>query len=231
MAMRRKVVIVGAGPAGCAAALAAAELGLEVTLVDEHPQAPAAMSLDAPYFYGARLPAVLSNEAEIADRVLGANEALMECLEAGVDVIVGTSVWGVFQPGPNSRHLSGSEIGLADRERSWMLPFNHLVVAAGARDLVLSFPGWELPGVIGVMGASALLSRYAASAAASSSSAPETLHSPSPATLAPPIWRSPGSSDRRPRSRVTRSSRGPLRMTACHSFSARPSSGPSATAR
>jgi NADPH-dependent 2,4-dienoyl-CoA reductase/sulfur reductase-like enzyme len=162
MAMRRKVVIVGAGPAGCAAALAAAELGLEVTLVDEHPQAPAAMSLDAPYFYGARLPAVLSNEAEIADRVLGANEALMECLEAGVDVLVGTSVWGVFRPGPNSRHLAGSEIGLADRERSWMLPFDHLVIAAGARDLVLSFPGWELPGVVGVMGASALLNRYAA---------------------------------------------------------------------
>jgi NADPH-dependent 2,4-dienoyl-CoA reductase/sulfur reductase-like enzyme len=162
MAMRRKVVIVGAGPAGCAAALAAAELGLEVTLVDEHPQVPAAMSLDAPYFYGARLPAVLSNEAEIADRVFGANEALMECLEAGVDVLVGTSVWGVFRPGPNSRHLAGSEIGLADRERSWMLPFDHLVIAAGARDLVLSFPGWELPGVVGVMGASALLNRYAA---------------------------------------------------------------------
>ncbi|MBB3773432.1 thioredoxin reductase [Angulomicrobium tetraedrale] len=158
----KKVMVIGAGPAGCAAALAAAGYGLDVTLVDEHPQAVSAMSLDAPYFYGSRLAPVLSNDGEIADRVLGANEGLMECLDAGVEVLVGTSAWGVFRSGPNSRHLAGDQVGVADRERSWMLPFDYLVIASGARDLVLSFPGWELPGVLGVMGASMLLRSYEA---------------------------------------------------------------------
>jgi NADPH-dependent 2,4-dienoyl-CoA reductase/sulfur reductase-like enzyme len=157
-----QVIVVGGGPAGCAAALEAAKLGLAVTLVDEHPQSTTAMSLDAPYFYGARLPAALSDASATAERVLGANEALMECLEAGVDVLTGTCAWGVFIPGENNRHLSGKQLGLADETKSCLIPFDYLILAPGARDLVLSFPGWHLPGVLGVKAASVLLQSYQA---------------------------------------------------------------------
>lgn len=162
MEKTKHVIVVGAGAAGCAAALEAANAGLQVTIIDEHPQEVSAMSLDAPYFYGARLPSVLSDQGLIAERVLGSNEPLMACLEAGVDVVTGTAVWGSFRPSQNNTHQKNYQIGVADAERSSLLDYDYLIAAPGSRDLVLSFPGWNLPGVLGANGASALLSRYEA---------------------------------------------------------------------
>lgn len=158
----KHVIVVGAGAAGCAAALEAANAGLQVTLIDEHPQEISAMSLDAPYFYGARLGSILSDQGLVAERVLGSNEPLMACLEAGVDVVTGTAVWGSFRPSRNNTHQKTYQIGIADAERSALLDYDYLIVAPGSRDLVLSFPGWHMPGVLGANGASALLSRYEA---------------------------------------------------------------------
>ena len=158
--MAEQLLVIGAGTAGCAAALEAAKLGLRVPLIDEHPQSLQAISLDAPYFYGARLPAILEDTAAISERVLGANEPLLECLEAGVEILTGTCSWGSFRPGANSTHLAAPQLGLADGERSWMIDYEHLILATGSRDLVLSFPGWHLPGVLGANGANALIARY-----------------------------------------------------------------------
>ncbi len=158
----QKLVVIGGGPAGCACAIEAAALGLDVMLIDEHPQAVSAMSFDAPYFYGSRLPAQLSDTSAVTDAVLGANEPLMEALEAGVDVLTSTCAWGVFGAESGDPATRGRQVGLADQERSWIVDYGHLVLAPGARDLVLSFPKWELPGVLGVKGAAALLGRYGA---------------------------------------------------------------------
>ena len=158
--MAGQLVVIGAGVAGCSAALEAAKLGIKVTLIDEHPQSLQAISLDAPYFYGARLPAILEDAAAISERVLGANDLLLECLEADVEILTGTCSWGSFRPGANSTHVKNAQLGLADGERSWVLDYENLILAAGSRDLVLSFPGWQLPGVLGANGAAALMSRY-----------------------------------------------------------------------
>jgi NADPH-dependent 2,4-dienoyl-CoA reductase/sulfur reductase-like enzyme len=158
--MAKQLVVIGAGAAGCSAALEAAKLGLRVTLVDEHPQSLQAISLDAPYFYGARLPAILEDTAAISDRVLGTNELLLECVEAGVEILTATCIWGSFGPGANSMHLPAPQLGLADAEHSWMIDYENLILAPGSRELVLSFPGWHLPGVLGANGAMALLGRY-----------------------------------------------------------------------
>jgi thioredoxin reductase len=157
-----QVIVVGGGVAGCTAALEAARRGGHVMLVDEHPQTPAQMSLDAPYFYGVRLPSVLSDSSAIADRVLGANSLLLECLDAGVNVLTNTIAWANFVPGRNLTYSRERRLGLADAERSWLVSYEHLILAPGARDLVLSFPGWHLPGVLGAEAASALLGKYQA---------------------------------------------------------------------
>ncbi len=75
MAVER-VIAVGGGVAGCSAALEAAKRGLTVTLIDEHPQSPQAMSLDTPYFYGARLAPAVGDARVVGERVLGANALL-----------------------------------------------------------------------------------------------------------------------------------------------------------
>jgi NADPH-dependent 2,4-dienoyl-CoA reductase/sulfur reductase-like enzyme len=157
---KKQVVVVGGGVAGCTAAIEAAKLGLDVTLVDEHPQSLASMGLDAPYFYGAGLPNIISNCSLMAQSIFGSNELMAECFECGVDVLAGTCVWGSFRPGENSLQLTSGQLGLADEKRSWMIAYDHMILAPGARDLVLPFARWNLPGVAGACGGSALLDRY-----------------------------------------------------------------------
>jgi NADPH-dependent 2,4-dienoyl-CoA reductase/sulfur reductase-like enzyme len=159
---REQVVVVGAGVAGASAAIEAAKLGLSVTLVDEHPLDLSIMAMDAPYFFGSRLLPTLADRGLMLERILDSDERLAEAQEAGATVLLGTCAWGSFGPGENSRHLERPCVGLADGERSWMLEYEHLILATGARDLVLSFPGWELAGVLGARGAIALMTRYQA---------------------------------------------------------------------
>ena len=159
------LVVVGAGPAGTAAALEAAQAGLEVLLVDEHPVENDLMAMDVPLYFGGRMQPAVRNRALMLERVVETNPALAAAAEAGVDVQLGTCVWGAFLPGLTSRELESPLLGLADDRRSWLVGYDRLIVAAGARDVVLGFAGWERAGVMGAHAAAALLTRYRALAA------------------------------------------------------------------
>jgi thioredoxin reductase len=159
------VVVVGAGAAGVAAAIAAARSGAEVLLVDENPVDNDMMAMDVPLYFGQRMQPVVRNRALMMERVVEANPALGEAYEAGVDIQLGTYVWGAFVNGPTVRELPGPLLGLADDRRSWLVGYDRLVVAAGARDVSLGFPGWERAGAMGASGAWSLISRYRAFAA------------------------------------------------------------------
>lgn len=156
----RRITVVGASTLGCAFALRAVAEGHAVTLVDEHPQTLARMSFDAPYFYGAALPAALTNENAIAQVVLDANPQIARCFEAGIDLRLGTVAWGAFQNGPNSRHIGTPSVGLVDGEGNALVEYDALVLATGVRDFVPSFKGSELPGVFGVKAGVAFLDLY-----------------------------------------------------------------------
>jgi thioredoxin reductase len=156
------VVVVGGGAAGVAAAIAAAHSGAAVLLVDEHPVDNDTMAMDVPLYFGQRMQASVRNRSLMMERVVESNPGLAEALEAGVDVQLGTCVWGAFVRGPTSRALPGPLLGLADDRRSWLVGYDRLIVAAGARDVALGFPGWERAGAMGAGGAHALLTRYRA---------------------------------------------------------------------
>ena len=81
---RVQLLVVGAGPAGCAAALEAARLGLEVTLVDEHPLDPASMGLEVPFHFGGRMTGAVRNRNSMTEAILANDPALGEAFEAGV---------------------------------------------------------------------------------------------------------------------------------------------------
>ena len=156
------LVVVGAGPAGIAAALAAAKAGIATMLVDEHPVASALMGLEVPYHFGQRMNAAVQNKARMVERIVETNPRLAEAFELGIDVQLGVYVAGAFVNGPSAHVLPKPMVALADEERSWVVSFDHLIVAAGARDLGLSFAGWEKPGVMGAQAALALMQRYRA---------------------------------------------------------------------
>lgn len=157
---RAQLLVVGAGPAGLAAALEAARRGLHVVLVDEHPVDHALMGLDVPFHFGQRMNGAVRNRARMIERIVAADERIAEAFSAGVDVRLGVAVWGLFTHRPGLRWVRQPVAGLTDGEESWFLNFDAIILATGRRDIGLAFPGWALPGVMGVTAAEALLKRY-----------------------------------------------------------------------
>ena len=157
---RFDVVVVGAGAAGTAAAIAAAGEGATVLLVDENPVRGELIGTDVPLFYGGRMTAAVQQPARMIEQIVASNPALETAIEAGVDVRLGTAAWGLYVNGPAMRALPAPMLGIADAERATMIGFDRLVLATGARDLVLGFAGWDRPGVMGAQGFAALLTRY-----------------------------------------------------------------------
>lgn len=158
----KPLVVVGAGVAGTAAAIEAARNGVQVTLIDENPISASMMCLDVPLFFGKRIADTLSERESMLRRVAAANLALDEAVAAGVDVQLGTCVWGAFRNTENSRKLDGPQLGLADDKHSWVIKYDRLIVAAGSRDLRISFAGSHMNGVVGANGAHSLMCRYQA---------------------------------------------------------------------
>ncbi|HLJ21792.1 MAG TPA: NAD(P)/FAD-dependent oxidoreductase [Stellaceae bacterium] len=156
------LAVVGAGPAGLAAAVAAAKAGIEVLLIDENPVAQALMGLDVPLHFGGRMNPAVQNKPRLVERLVETNPGLAEAFELGIDVQLGVYAWGAFAKGPSLRSLAKPVLGLADEERSWLVSFDRLILATGARDLGMSFAGWEKPGVMGAQAALSLMERYRA---------------------------------------------------------------------
>ena len=162
----RPLVVVGAGVSGTAAAIEAAKAGIPVTLIDENPIPTSMAGLNVPLFFGQKFDNALNDRALMMERVTSTNEAQYEAIseaeEAGVDIQLGTCVWGAFRNSENSRLLDGPQIGLANHERSWMMKYERLIVATGSRDLSIGFAGCDLAGAMGANGAHSLISRYKA---------------------------------------------------------------------
>ena len=156
------VVVVGAGPSGIAAAMEAKQGGSSVLLVDENPVSGALMGNDVPLYFGGRMTAATQNSERMLEAVFMSMPALEAAMEAGVELLLGTTAWGVYRNGPGVQSLPEQVVGLADAERSWLVGFGRIVLATGARDLALAFPGWNQPGVMGAAALQMLLTRYAA---------------------------------------------------------------------
>lgn len=130
-----EIVVVGAGPAGLAAARAAAGAGARVAILDDNPRAGGQIWRQGPVFEPAA-PLV---------------ESLAALRASSVELIAGARVVAAL-PG---RELLVEQ---ASAEASGaILGYDKLIVASGARELLLPFAGWTLPGVTGAGGLQALV--------------------------------------------------------------------------
>lgn len=138
-----EVAVVGAGPAGIAAGLAASRAGARVTIVDEYSQPGGQIYRQPPETIRVRRPEVLGKE------YVRARHFTRELAGASVELLTGTLVWGVEA---NRTLLLYREGGTAEA-----LKAEAIIVAAGAYDRPIAFPGWTLPGVWTAGGAQAML--------------------------------------------------------------------------
>jgi thioredoxin reductase len=156
------LLVIGAGVAGCTAAIEAVGRGLKVVLVDENPVDAETMGDEIPLHFGGRMSGAARNRNAMMEAVLERMPLIAEAFEAGVDVRLSTACWGLFTSNPTACWIARPIAGLADVEGVRHLAFDNVVVATGSRDLGLAFPGWELPGVMGAIAANRLATRYGA---------------------------------------------------------------------
>lgn len=124
-----EVVVVGAGPAGLAAAVSAANTGRRVALIDDNPEPGGQI-----WRHGETRP----NEAR---------QWLQRLESSGTVRFFGARVFEAPAQG-----VLRVEWG----DDSFDLHYEKLILATGARELFLPFPGWTVPGVFGAGGLDAM---------------------------------------------------------------------------
>jgi NADPH-dependent 2,4-dienoyl-CoA reductase/sulfur reductase-like enzyme len=128
------VVVVGAGPAGLNAARAAARAGAQVAVFDDNPRIGGQVWRQGPR----HSPQAPLREVDAA-------------LAGHPNVTVWSSVRVVAPMAPRALLLDSAEHG------GMCVRYEQLILATGARERLLPFPGWTLPGVTGVGGLQALI--------------------------------------------------------------------------
>jgi len=136
------VLIVGAGPAGMSAALAACQAGLDVLVVDEQP-APGGQ-----IWRGIEANTNNGRAAAFGAEYQRGMETVRAFRSADIAYMASTTVWQI-EPSLRSYLKAGDQMHRVE-PRS-------VIIATGAQERPCPFPGWTLPGVMTVGAAQILL--------------------------------------------------------------------------
>lgn len=132
-----EILVVGAGPAGLAAATAAAGSGAQVTVLDDNPGP------------GGQIWRSGIASVKVA-RDSAREEAVRGFRDSKATLLSGRRVVDALQPKTLRTYVE--ETGVLET-----FTWDRLILATGARERFLPFPGWTLPGVFGAGGLQALV--------------------------------------------------------------------------
>jgi len=127
------VLVIGAGPAGMAASIRAQESGANVLVLDDNPDAGGQIWRGGQRTHKGR------QAAQWFERFR----------QSGVPVTTGAQVV--------SASASDKALLVETWDKGLEFRYKKLIIAAGAREIFLPFPGWTLPGIAGVGGLQALV--------------------------------------------------------------------------
>lgn len=138
MRQSRPLLIIGGGPAGIAAAIEAARAGLSCSLIDEAPRLGGQIYRQPPKDFHAKesFPEWECLRAEF------------EGVSSRLEVLLSTAVLGVW---PNREVLWASD------QASGIIDAQQIIIATGAYERPVPFPGWTLPGVMTAGGVQTLI--------------------------------------------------------------------------
>lgn len=136
------VLVIGAGPAGLCAALEARGAGAGVIVIDEYPE-------PGGQFYK-QLPAdfVVPDRARLDADYTKGDTLIAKVRAADIEIMRRSLVWASFAPG---------EVEVSTPDAAYTISSKAIIIATGAYERVIPFPGWELPGVMTPGGAQTLV--------------------------------------------------------------------------
>ncbi len=136
------LVVIGAGPAGLAAATTASEHGLSVVLLDEQPAPGGQIYRNIEDYDQSRLGEVLGEDYRKGRLLADAFRA------SAAEYRPGATVWRIDPDG---------SLAWTDGTTARILKAKRIVAATGALERPVPIPGWTLPGVMGAGAAQILL--------------------------------------------------------------------------
>ncbi|MCL2388366.1 MAG: NAD(P)/FAD-dependent oxidoreductase [Defluviitaleaceae bacterium] len=139
--------VIGAGPAGLAAAIEAAKQGVSVTIIDENIRAGGQLFKQIHKFFGSK-----EHHAGVRGFDIG-EKLLKEAGSLGVDIRLRTAAYGIFE---------GNKIGIhaSIDKRNGIVDAKKVIIATGGMENSPAFSGWTLPGVMGAGAAQTLANLY-----------------------------------------------------------------------
>ena len=142
---RYDLIIVGAGPSGLSAAIEAAKRGLHVVVFDENEKPGGQLFKQIHKFFGSK-----EHRAKVRGFVIG-KQLLDEADEVGVEVVLNATVIGLYQD---------KEVVVKIEDEILHYKGDSVIIATGAAENMVTFPGWTLPGVIGAGAAQTMMNLH-----------------------------------------------------------------------
>ena len=134
-----ELAVIGGGPAGISAAIEAAKLGVQVAIIDENSKVGGAIYKQFPD------PFIVGDISRLGKDYIRGQKMIEEFdrYRGKIEFLESAVVWGLFED---------KSIEINYRGKNQTLKPLRLIIAEGAYERPMPFPGWTLPGVFAAGG-------------------------------------------------------------------------------
>ncbi|MDD2371212.1 MAG: NAD(P)/FAD-dependent oxidoreductase [Firmicutes bacterium] len=128
-----ELLVIGGGPAGLSAGIAAGKCGVKTIVVDENPLPGGQLFKQIHKFFGSKEHKAGTRGYKIGEQLLN------EVDQDGVEVYLNTRVWGIFD---------NNIVGILKDGKTQKVKAQKIILATGASENAIAFKGSTLPGIM-----------------------------------------------------------------------------------